>query len=134
MRADDAGRPVRWLCWQAGAVHVLGVAAMALIVALGRDDRLEAGGLLVATYVATNVYAAAAIAQALGLWPRAGLGGLVWANRSLVVVSTLLLVAPIGVFTTGPARLVALTAVAGPIAVLLVRGYLADRRRPEWQR
>jgi hypothetical protein len=134
MTADDAGRQVRWLCWHAGAVYVLGVAAMALIVALGRNDRLEAGGLLVATYVAINGYAAAAIAQALGLWPRACLAGLAWANRPLVVVSTLLLVAPIGVFTTGPTRPVATTALAGPVAVLLVRGYLANRRRTEWQR
>jgi hypothetical protein len=132
--ADDAGRPVRWLCWQAGTVHLLGVAAMGLIVALGRDDRIEAGGLLVATYVATNLYTAAAIAQALGLWPREGLAGLAWANRPLVVISTLLVTAPIGLFTTGPTRPAAIGALAGPIAALLARGYLADRKRTEWQR
>ena len=114
----------RWLCLHVGAVYVLGVTGMALIVALGRDDRLEAGGLLVATYVATNIYAAASIAQALGLWP----------NRPLVALVTLFVVTPIGVFTTGPIRPLVITALAGPVAVLLVRGSLADRRRSEWQR
>jgi hypothetical protein len=80
MTTDDAGRPVRWACWRTGGVHVLGVAAMALVVALGRNDRRAAGGLLVATYLATKA------------------------------------------------------AIVGPVAVLLVRGYLADRKRTEWQR
>lgn len=134
MTADEAGRPIRWLCWHAGTVQMLGVSAMGLIVALGRDDRRAAGVLLVVTYVVSNVYTAAAIAQALGLWPHHGLTGLAWANRALVGVCTLLVTAPIGVFATGPTRPAALTAVAVPVAVLLVRGYLADRKRTEWQR
>jgi hypothetical protein len=44
---------------------------MALTVALGRDDhRIEAGGLLAALYLATNLYTGFCIAQRVGLWPK----------------------------------------------------------------
>jgi hypothetical protein len=103
---------------------------MAVIVALGRDHRIEAGGLLVAVYLAANLYAGACIARLAGFWPAAGLAALAWTHRRPVIVLTLLVAAvALAVDTAGLVRALAVVAVVAATGTQLACAYRTMRQQ-----